>query len=131
MSVLILLQHNLFLNAIRLLINVSIKLLINVSLHLFIFLINIKHKKCVVYLTESFLKILFQSFLKICPCSIYDSKQCVMKLLMIIYLDDPLHTNDDILFYNEEFNKIIFIACKIHNSAADLDKSNLMMIIIF
>ena len=54
-----------------------------------------------------------------------------MKLLMIAYLDDVLHTNDDILFYKEDFNKITFIACQIHNPAADLDKSNLMMIIIF
>ena len=54
LSILVIVQYNLFLIAIRLK-KCVIKQLINVFLHLFIFLIDIKLNKCV---TELFLKIL-------------------------------------------------------------------------
>ena len=39
--------------------------------------------------------------------------------------DNALHANDDILFYNEDFDKVTFIACERHILAADLAKINL------
>ena len=39
--------------------------------------------------------------------------------------DNALHATDDILFYNEDFNKVTFIACQRHNLAAYLDKIKL------
>ena len=36
-----------------------------------------------------------------------------------------IHANDDILFYNEDFDKVIFIANQRHILAIDLDKINL------
>ena len=38
--------------------------------------------------------------------------------------DHALHANDDILFYNEDFNKVTFIASQRHILAADLDNNN-------
>ena len=40
-------------------------------------------------------------------------------------LDNVLQAKDDILFYNEDFNKIRFIANQRHIFAVDLDKINL------
>ena len=44
---------------------------------------------------------------------------------MLEKLDNVLHTNDDILFYNEDFDKVTFIANQRHILAVDLDKINL------
>ena len=41
---------------------------------------------------------------------------------MLEKLDNALHANHDILFYNENFNKVTFIACQRHILAAGLDK---------
>ena len=41
---------------------------------------------------------------------------------MLEKLDNFLHANDDILFYNEDLNKVTFIACQRHILSADLDK---------
>ena len=38
---------------------------------------------------------------------------------------NALHANDDILFYNEDFDKVTFIANQRHILAVDLDKINL------
>ena len=40
-------------------------------------------------------------------------------------LDNTLHAKDDILFYNENFEKVTFIANQRHILAIDLDKINL------
>ena len=40
-------------------------------------------------------------------------------------LDNALQANDDILFYNEDFNKVIFIASQRHILAAGLNKIEL------
>ena len=39
--------------------------------------------------------------------------------------DNALHANDDILFYNEDFDKITFIANQRHVLFVDFDKINL------
>ena len=39
--------------------------------------------------------------------------------------DNALHANDDIVFFNEDFNKVTFIAYQRHILAADLDKIKL------
>ena len=39
-------------------------------------------------------------------------------------LDNTLHAKDDILFYNEHFEKVTFIANQRHILAIDLDKIN-------
>ena len=44
---------------------------------------------------------------------------------MLEKLDNALHTNDDILFYNEDFDKVTFIANQRHILAVDLDKIKL------
>ena len=38
---------------------------------------------------------------------------------------NALHTNDDILFYNEDFDKVTFIANNRHILVVDLEKINL------
>ena len=43
---------------------------------------------------------------------------------MLEKFDNALHANDDILFFNEDFNKVIFIANQRHIFAVDLDKFN-------
>ena len=40
-------------------------------------------------------------------------------------LDNALRANDDILFYDEDFEKVIIIACQRHILAADIDQINL------
>ena len=44
---------------------------------------------------------------------------------MLEKLDNVLHANDDILFYNEDFAKVKFTANQRHIFAVDLDKINL------
>ena len=44
---------------------------------------------------------------------------------MLEKLDNALHANDDMLFYNEDFDKVTFIANQTNNFAVDLDKINL------
>ena len=44
---------------------------------------------------------------------------------MLEQFDKALLVNDDILFFNEDFNKVTFIANERHILAADLDKINL------
>ena len=39
--------------------------------------------------------------------------------------DNALHANDDILFHNEDFDKVTFITNQKHILAVDLDKINL------
>ena len=41
------------------------------------------------------------------------------------FVDNALQANDVIVFYNEGFNKVTFIACQIHIPAADLDRIKL------
>ena len=44
---------------------------------------------------------------------------------MLEKLDNALHANDDLLFYNEYFDKVTFITNQKHNlAAADLHKIN-------
>ena len=40
-------------------------------------------------------------------------------------LGNALHANDDVLFYNEDFGKVTFIANQKHTLAVDLEKVNL------
>ena len=44
---------------------------------------------------------------------------------MLKKFDNALHTNDGILFYNEGFDKFMFVADQRHILAVDLDKVNL------
>ena len=44
---------------------------------------------------------------------------------MLEKLDNALQANDVIVFYNEGFNKVTFIACQILIPAADLDRLKL------
>ena len=44
---------------------------------------------------------------------------------MLEKFHNVLHNNDDILFYNEDFDKVTFIANKKHIFAVDLEKINL------
>ena len=44
---------------------------------------------------------------------------------MLEQFDKALLVNDDILFFNEDFNKVTFIANERHILAVDLDKINL------
>ena len=39
-------------------------------------------------------------------------------------MGNPLHANDDILFYNEDFHKVTFIANQKHILVVNLDKIN-------
>ena len=48
-----------------------------------------------------------------------------VKSKMLEKLDNALQANDVIVFYNEGFNKVTFIACQIHIPAADLDRIKL------
>ena len=43
---------------------------------------------------------------------------------MLEKFDSALHANYDILFFNEDFNKVIFIANQRHIFAVDPDKIN-------
>ena len=43
---------------------------------------------------------------------------------MLEKLDNALHANDEILFYNEYFDKVTFIACQGNILDANLDKIN-------
>ena len=44
---------------------------------------------------------------------------------MLGKLDNALHANDDILFYNKDLNKVTVIACQKYILAADLEKIKL------
>ena len=44
---------------------------------------------------------------------------------MLEKLDNLLHANDDVLFYNEDFDEVLFIVCERHTHAADLNKVNI------
>ena len=44
---------------------------------------------------------------------------------MLEKFDNALHANDDILFYNEDFDKVTFIANQKHILVVDLQKINL------
>ena len=43
---------------------------------------------------------------------------------MLEKFDNALHANDDMLFFNEDFNIVIFIANQRHIFAVDPDKIN-------
>ena len=136
LSILIILQYNFFLIAIRIK-KCVIKILINVFLHLLIFLIDIKLKKCV---TELFLKTLLCLYIaliniklkKMCNEAV-DNCLAALKFIldwfvtskMLEKLDNASDANRNTLFYNEDFDKVTFIACEKHILAADLDKINL------
>ena len=47
--------------------------------------------------------------------------ECFVKSKMLEKLDNAFHDNADILFYNEDFNKAIFIACQRRILAAEHD----------
>ena len=44
---------------------------------------------------------------------------------MLEKLDNVLHADDDILFYNKDFDKVTFISCQRYILTVDLDKINL------
>ena len=44
---------------------------------------------------------------------------------MLEKFDNALHASDDILFFNESFDKVTFVANQRHNLAVDLDEINL------
>ena len=44
---------------------------------------------------------------------------------MLQVIDKALHVDDDTLFYNEDFDKVTFVACQRHILAAYLDNINL------
>ena len=48
-----------------------------------------------------------------------------VKSKMFEKLNNALHTKDDILFYDKNFDKITFIVCQRHILAANLDEINL------
>ena len=50
---------------------------------------------------------------------------CFVTSKMLQKLDIALHAYDDILFYNEDFNTVTFIACQRQILAADRDKIKL------
>ena len=50
---------------------------------------------------------------------------CFVAREMLQKPDNALHANDDIVFFNEDFNKVTFIAYQRHILAADLDKIKL------
>ena len=50
---------------------------------------------------------------------------CFVTSKMLEKLDNALHAYDDILFYNEDFNTVTFIACQRQILAADRDKIKL------
>ena len=46
-------------------------------------------------------------------------------LQMLEKFDNALHVNDDIIFYNEDFDKSTFIAYQKHILTVDIKKNNL------
>ena len=45
---------------------------------------------------------------------------------MLGKLDNVLHANDDILSYNEDLDKVTFVANQRHIPSVDIDKTNLV-----
>ena len=56
---------------------------------------------------------------------------CFSSIKLLEKLDNALQANDNIFFYNEDFNKVTFISCQRHIVAEDIDKINLIKVIIF
>ena len=56
---------------------------------------------------------------------------CFSSIKLLEKLDNALQANDNIFFYNEDFNKVTFISCQRHIAAEDIDKINLIKVIIF
>ena len=113
-----------------------IKLLIDVFLHLFIFLVDIKLKKCVTDISEDpFILVYCPDKYKTQRMSdeVVDDSLVALTFIpdwyvtskMFERLDNNLHAKDDILFYNEDFEKVTFIANQRHILAIDLDKITL------
>ena len=57
-----------------------------------------------------------------CPAALKSIPDWFGTCKMLEKCDNSLHANDDILFYNEDFNKVTFIANKRHILAVELDK---------
>ena len=137
LSILILLQYNLFLNVIRLK-----KCVIKQFIDVYFFVFDSIPDQ---YKTQEICDIvisLYPFLIVYCPDKNKTQKMCdeavddclaALKLIldwfftskMLENLDNALHANDDILFYNEDFDKVTFIAYQKHILAADLDKINL------
>ena len=131
LSILILLEYNLFLNAIRLK-----KCVIKQLIYVFFVFDSIPDQ----YKTQEMCNIVVS--LAYCPDKYKTQKMCdetvddclaALKFIpdwfvtskMLEKFDNALHANDDILFYNEDFDKVTFIANQKHTLATDLDKINL------
>ena len=105
-------------------------------LYLIVFLINIKIKK---YVAQLFRYIIFQQYIilinktqKKCDEAV-DNYLAALKFFPNYFVtskilkkfDNTLHANNDILFHNEDFDKVTFIANQINILAVDLEKINL------
>ena len=112
LSILIILQYNFFLIAIRIK-KCVIKILINVFLHLLISLIDIKLKKMCNEAVDN------------CLAALKFILDWFVTSKMLEKLHNASEANGNTLFYNEDFDKVTFIACERHILAADLDKINL------
>ena len=122
LSMLILLQYNLFLNTIRLE-KCVIKLLIMFSC-IYSMLIDIKLKKCVRISGDSFaIRYVSDQYntQQLCVEAV-DDCLAALKFVpdwfatskMLENLDNVLYVNDNLLFYNENFNKVKFIGFQRH-----------------
>ena len=60
-----------------------------------------------------------------CPATLKFIPDWFVTSKMLEKFDNILHANDDTLFYNEDFDKVIFIANQRHILAVDIDKNNL------
>ena len=106
-----------------------IKQLKDVFWYLFICQINIKLKKCA---TETIRHISRRHIPDQCKTQHEAVDDCLAALKFVSdgfviskMLDNASHANDNMFFYNEDFNKVTFIACQRQILAADLDKIKL------
>ena len=60
-----------------------------------------------------------------CVAALEFIPDCLVTRKILEKLDNALHANNDILFYNEDFKKVIFLALQGHIVAADIDKIKL------
>ena len=103
-----------------------IKLLIDVFLHLFIFLIDIIDTFMLPYCLDKYkTQKMCDEAVKDCLTAFTFVPDWCFTSKMLEKLDNALRANDDILFYDEDFEKVIIIACQRHILAADIDQINL------
>ena len=89
-------------------------------MHLFVFLINIKLNNNR-YKTQN----ICDEPVHNCLAALKFIPDWFVARKMLEKLDNVLNANDDILFYNEDFDKVTFIRDQRHILAADLDEINL------